>query len=205
MNDAEAVGVLQGQRDLLGDADRRVEREAPLTDQQAAERAAGHVRHHVVEESIGFAGIEQRQDVRVIELRRDPNLVQEAIRAERHGQLRTQHLDGDLTPMLEVTREIDGGHAAATQFALDSVAASECGSHTVRRVRHAASRCCAADLSARHSTPEPAQVGRLPSHHARPHVRRVREPDLLSRRDGGEVERPEGRAVPRENEERRVG
>jgi hypothetical protein len=63
-----------------------------------------------------------RQDVRVIELRGDPYLTQEAVRPDGRGYFRTQHFDRDLPLVLEVAGEINGGHSAATELALDRVA-----------------------------------------------------------------------------------
>ena len=70
-----------------------------------------------------------RQDVRVAELRRDLDLTEEALRADRRGELGSHHLDRDLPPMLEILREIDGGHSARANDALDAVTVRERGLH----------------------------------------------------------------------------
>ncbi len=43
------------------------------------------------------------------------------------GQFRPQHLDRDFAMMLDIFSEIDGGHAAGAEFALDGVAVGEGG------------------------------------------------------------------------------
>ena len=48
------------------------------------------------------------------------DLAQEPLGAERGGELRAQHLDRDVAVVLEVVREVDGGHAAAPELALDA-------------------------------------------------------------------------------------
>ena len=45
--------------------------------------------------------------------------------AERRTKLRMQHLDRDITIVLEIAREVYRGHAALAEFTLDAVAASE--------------------------------------------------------------------------------
>jgi hypothetical protein len=73
------------------------------------------------------AGVEQRQDVRVLELRRCLDFLDEAVPAEDSGQLGLQDFDRDFAIVPEVFREVDGGHAAGAELALDSVAVGECG------------------------------------------------------------------------------
>ena len=50
---------------------------------------------------------------------------EEALGAERGGELGAQDLDGDVAIVLEVVREIDGGHAARAELALDAVAVGQ--------------------------------------------------------------------------------
>jgi hypothetical protein len=52
----------------------------------------------------------------------EPDLAQEALGPDRVRQLGVQHLEGDLALVLEVASEMDGGHAAAPELALDAVA-----------------------------------------------------------------------------------
>ena len=48
------------------------------------------------------------------------------------GEFGPQHLDRDLAVVLEVLREVDRGHAAGTELALERVAVGECGLQPVR-------------------------------------------------------------------------
>ena len=66
---------------------RLVHGELRLAVQPVAQRLALHERHHVEEEPVGLAGVEERQDVRVLELRRGRDLLHEALGAEDGGQL----------------------------------------------------------------------------------------------------------------------
>ena len=77
--------------------------------------------HHVVDEcrSVAcrdLAGIVERDDVGMVEAGRDLDLAEEALRAER-WELRLEDLDRHAPVMLEVLRQINGGHAAAAHFA----------------------------------------------------------------------------------------
>ena len=62
--------------------DRFVDRELPLAVESLAKRFAFDVRHHVIEKTVGFARIEQRKDVRMIQPRRELDLAQKTLGAE---------------------------------------------------------------------------------------------------------------------------
>ena len=63
----------------------------------------------------------------MLKLRSDADLPLESVRAEDGAQLGTQHLDRDLTVVLEVPGQVDGGHPAATELVLEAVAVAEGG------------------------------------------------------------------------------
>ena len=53
--------------------------------------------------------------------------MQEARTADRGGQILPQHLDGDFPVVLEVLGQIDRGHAAGAELAIDAIAPIEGG------------------------------------------------------------------------------
>ena len=55
----------------------------------------------------------------------DPDLTQKALGAERASELRVQHLERDRAVVLEVVREVDRGHPAAAELALEAITVSE--------------------------------------------------------------------------------
>ena len=59
------------------------------------------------------------------------DLDQEPLGPDHGGELGPQDLEGDLAIVLEVLGEIDGGHAAGTQLALDAVAIGQCSGEAV--------------------------------------------------------------------------
>ena len=87
-----------------------------------AQRFAAHVRHDVVQQAVRHAGIQQRQDMRMLQLRRGLDLGEEPLTPERCAKVRMQHLDGDIAVVLQVAREEDGGHPAGPELADDGVA-----------------------------------------------------------------------------------
>ena len=125
MYDAVLVGVTEGGSDLVSEAHHFLHREFPLAIQPLAQRLPLDVGHHVVEETVGFAGVVERQDVGMREVCCDLDLTHEALDAEARGEFRAKNLDCYLAPMLEVLGEIDGCHPARTEFPFDGVAVGE--------------------------------------------------------------------------------
>jgi hypothetical protein len=61
----------------------------------------------------------------MLEACRDADFAQEAIGADRHGQVGREHLDGDFAAVLPVVREVYPRHASAADFPVDVVSAGE--------------------------------------------------------------------------------
>ena len=74
--------------------------------------------------------------MRVPEIGSGGDLAEEAFGADRGGEFGLEHLYGHLTIVLDVMREVDGGHAALTELTLDAVAVGQCGGEALTRVRH---------------------------------------------------------------------
>ena len=97
-----------------------------------AERLAFDVRHHVVQEPIRrcpsrrAAGCADGWSAR-----RGLDLHHEALGAEHRCELGLEDLHRDQAVVLEVLGQIDGGHAARTELALDGVAVCEGGGETL--------------------------------------------------------------------------
>ena len=136
VDDAVAVGVVERVGHFGGDADRVVHRQLLLAAEPVADRFPLHVRHHVEEEAVRLAAVEERQDVRVLEIGGDLDLAQEPLGADDRRQFRPEHLDGDVAVVLEVLRQVDGGHAARAELALEAVAVGEGFGEAGKRVRH---------------------------------------------------------------------
>ena len=72
----------------------------------------------------------------MLELGGDLDLAQEPLGTDDRGELGMQHLDGDLAVVLEVLRQVDGGHAAPAELALDQVAVGQGGGEAGKGVGH---------------------------------------------------------------------
>ena len=117
--DAVAVRVVERIRHFARDAHRVLDAELRLPVQSLAHRLALDVGHDVVQQPVGTAGVEQREDVRMLQGRRGLDLDDEPLSAEDRGQFRFENLDRDLAVVLEIVREIDRRHAASAELALD--------------------------------------------------------------------------------------
>jgi hypothetical protein len=121
VDDPAAVRIVERLGRLEGDPHRVGHRQLTLALEPGAQRLALHVGHHVPEESVGLAGVEERQDVGVLELRSELDLLEEALGAEHRRELRVQHLDGHEPVVPHVLREPHGGHPTAAELALQRV------------------------------------------------------------------------------------
>ncbi len=61
----------------------------------------------------------------MLQVRGGLDLAEEPLGADDGGEFGAEDLDGDLAVVLEVMREVDGGHAALAELALKAVAVSE--------------------------------------------------------------------------------
>ena len=133
---AVAVGVVQGVGHGDGDLDRLVDAELRFAVELGAERLAVDERHHVVEEAVGGAGIEERQDVRVLQRGGGLDFHHEPVGADDGGELGLEDLEGDLAIVLEILGQVHGGHAALAELPLDAVAIGEGGDEAGKRIGH---------------------------------------------------------------------
>ena len=136
VHDAVPVRVVESGRDLARESHRVGGGHRTLTHKARAERFPAGDGHHVEQRPVGFSGVVKRHDVRVIQRRGDADLSQEPLGADSGTELRVQHLDRDVATVSEVVREVHRRHAAASQLALDAVAAGERGREPGDGFRH---------------------------------------------------------------------
>ena len=118
------VGVGERPRHLAHDLGHLPGGKAPEPTDLVAERLARDVSHHEEHEAVGLLDRVDRNDVGVGEPGRGAGLAQEARAAVRHGgQRRREELDGHEPVEGEVARQEHDAHPAATEHALDGVAA----------------------------------------------------------------------------------
>jgi hypothetical protein len=122
---ALTVRVVQRPRDLLGDAQRLLDRHPLLAVEEGAQRVAADVRHDVVQERVRLAGVDERDDVRMREPGGHLDLAAEPLRPEHAGQLGLQDLDREIAVVLRIIGQVHGGHAAAAEPRGDAVSIAE--------------------------------------------------------------------------------
>src|SRR5690349_3053477 len=112
MDDAFAMRIVEPSGNCRCEAHRFVDWELLLAIQPRAQRFAFDERHDVEQQVARRAGVEQRQQVRMLEIRRDLNLRLKSIDADYRAEVRTEDLERDLAIVPEIAREIDLRHAA---------------------------------------------------------------------------------------------
>ena len=117
--------VGQRGRHLARDAQRLRNAQLRFLAQPLTQRAARHIGDRVPQAAGGLAGVEHDQDVGVGESSGEPDLAEEPLGAERVGEFRVEDLDRHLTIVLEIVGEVDGGHAALAELALEHIAIGE--------------------------------------------------------------------------------
>ena len=125
VDDAVAVRVVERRGDLGGDAHRVGHRQLLFAADPVADGLALDERHHVIEEAVGVARVDEPEDVRVLQVGGGLDLGEEALGADHGAEFGTQHLDRHLAVVLDVVGQVDGGHAAGAELALEGVAVGE--------------------------------------------------------------------------------
>jgi hypothetical protein len=94
------------------------------------------LRHHVERAAFGLAGIEHGQDVGMLQLRRDPDLPDEALAAQVRGQLRAEDLQGHLGVVALIVSQVDRRHPTFADGPLNTISARDNATWTVVRLIH---------------------------------------------------------------------
>ncbi len=134
MDDAARVRVLERRGDLAGDAERFVDRESSLAAEPFAKRLAFDERHGEEHASVGLSGIEEGEDVRVVEPGDGADLGEEAVVADRGVELRVQDLQRDRPVVFQVGREEYDRRPAVSYFAQHCVSVRDRGGKLPREL-----------------------------------------------------------------------
>jgi hypothetical protein len=121
------VRVLECRGDFAGDAERFFDGESALAAQPFAERLAFDERHGEEHAPVGLSGIEEGEDVRVVEPGGGADLGEEAVVAHRCVELRVQNLQRHGPVVLQVGREKYDGRSAAPDLAQHRVSIGDRG------------------------------------------------------------------------------
>ena len=116
MDEARVVGVLERRGRLAPEPGRLVGLEPAAPREQVGDRLAVDELHHDVRPALVLARVEDPDDVRVRQPRREPGLAQEPGAELRVApEVLGEQLDGDRPVQLLVVGAEDGGHAAVTE------------------------------------------------------------------------------------------
>ena len=127
VNHTVAVGIVEGEPYLAGDSQGVLDRELPLPRETLPQRFALDEWHSepelraVLRTGVGLAGVVHRDDMRVLEPRRELDLPEEALGAQRVGQLRVEELERDRAVMAKIVSKVDSSHTPTPELALDAV------------------------------------------------------------------------------------
>ena len=122
---AVRVRVVQCTGHIAGNAHGFVHAELRFAIESRSQRLTVDERHHVVQKSIRFAGIEQRHYVRMLQCRRGRDFLHESLGAKHGGELRFQHLHRDAPFVLDILGEIDRRHPALPKLSLNAIAVGQ--------------------------------------------------------------------------------
>jgi hypothetical protein len=126
MNHVVPVRISQRAGNRDGDPHGFVDRQLLFAIETGAKTLAFDKGHHIEQESVGVTGIEQWQEIRVLQIRRYLYLGQESFGAQYGAELGIQNLEGNVALVADVTREVDRCHAAGADLPLDDISAGEC-------------------------------------------------------------------------------
>ena len=104
------VRVIERGGERRRDAHRLVDRELFLAIQPRAQALPLDERHDVKEQPAYLSTVEEREEVRMLEVRRDFDLAEEPVGAEDGGEFGVEHLERDAAVVPEIVREVDGRH-----------------------------------------------------------------------------------------------
>ena len=135
MDDAVAVGVVERLGRLAGDPQRLIE--GSCCSRRSRSRSDSPSMYGMVNQRrpAGLARIVDGEDVGVLEAGGEFDLPLEPLGADGAASSGMQHLERDGAVVLEVLGEVDGGHAPATELALERIPVRERGPKRRQGVR----------------------------------------------------------------------
>jgi hypothetical protein len=93
------VGRIQSMGHFGCDPDRIFDRELALPVDPVPQRLAVHERHDIIQEPIGLPGVEELQDVRMLEAGGRADFGQESLRSDGNRKFGPEHFDGHAAPV----------------------------------------------------------------------------------------------------------
>jgi hypothetical protein len=121
MNDVCRMGVCQGTRDVARNLNRIVDGELPLYAEAIAKGLPPHERQNAIRYVAHAPGVEQRQNMRMLEPCFDLDFLQEPLDPDRSRNFFPKDLDGDRTAMAPIDAFEHHGHPTSADLTGDVV------------------------------------------------------------------------------------
>ncbi len=115
------VGVLQRLAGFPRNPEGIVQPQRPLPAEAVAKAFALDVGHGKPEMAATLARVEDGEHMGMLQSRGQPYFLKETVRAQAGGEMRMEDLERDRPVVLEVAREVDDGHAAVSELALENI------------------------------------------------------------------------------------
>jgi hypothetical protein len=135
MYDALVMCGLESVGDVAQDPDGVADRQLAGTLQSCAKRLALDARHCVIQESVFRAREKQRDDVWVLQSRRDLNFASKAVDVDAGAELRRQHFYDDVATEVDFAGDENTRHPTA-QIVGDLVAVAERALNALGQISH---------------------------------------------------------------------
>ena len=136
VHDPVVVSVLERLGRFPRDPKRVLHPELPLPPQPVPQRLALDEWHGEPELAGGLARVVDREDVRVLEPGGELDLALEPVGPQRGGELGEKHLQGHRPVVLQVLGQVDRGHPAPAELALEPVAIRQAACKLLAQVSH---------------------------------------------------------------------
>jgi serine/threonine protein kinase len=119
MDNVQAVRVGERLRDIGAEGRCIWCAHVPLPRQAGAQSLAGHERHHIIEATVGGAGVEKRDDAGVNQFRHERDFALKALGLDGAREVGREDLDRNESSEVIVMRAIDHCHAAPSDLAIE--------------------------------------------------------------------------------------
>ncbi len=136
VDDPPPVRVIQCAGYLGGQPHRVLERELLLAVQAIAQRLSFDEGHHIPEQAVGFARIDQPEDMGMLQVGGGLDLPQKPLGPDHRGELGLEQLEGHPPIVPDVLGQVHRRHPTRAELALDAVAVGQGRHQAGRDVRH---------------------------------------------------------------------
>src|SRR5262249_39277101 len=120
MKDPPPMSEIESVRNLRGKLQGVADGEEPFTGDAVAKRFLDE-RHRVIQEAVAISRIEERENVRMRQMREDSYFTKEAVSRQRCGHFVAQHLERDQAPVADVYGFVNNGRRPGANALADRV------------------------------------------------------------------------------------